>query len=93
MRVPKGWISVLAKEIIKGLCEKKLVDLNKPEEEVVRSTDKLILDELMAEDIINKEVREMLSEYDTQIERGNLDYRRLFELTKRKLVRERDIIL
>ncbi|HDO25852.1 MAG TPA: DUF507 family protein, partial [Nitrospirae bacterium] len=42
---------------------------------------------------INKEVREMLSEYDTQIERGNLDYRRLFELTKRKLVRERDIIL
>ncbi len=93
MRVPKGWIPVLAKEIIETLCEKKLIELKKPKEDVIRSTDQLILDELMIEEMLNKEVREMLKKYDSDIEKGRLDYHKLFELTKQKLVRERNVIL
>ena len=93
MRVPKGWISVLANEIIEDLSEKKLLELKASKDEVIKLTDELILDELMIEDKINREVRELLRKYDAEIEKGRLDYRRLFDLTKQKLVKERNIIL
>lgn len=93
MRAPKGWVSVLAKEIIEGLCEKKLIELKAPKDKVAEMTGELILDELLIEDRLNKEVRELLKKYDVEIEKGRLDYRRLFELTKQKLVKERNIIL
>ena len=93
MRIPKGWVSVLANEIIKGLSEKKLIELKTSKDEVIKLTDKLLFDELMIEDRLNREVRELLKKYDTEIEKGRLDYRKLFELTKQKLVKERNIIL
>lgn len=93
MRIPKGWVSVLAKQVVDGLCKKKLVELKASEDKITELTDGLILDELMVEDRLNKEVRELLKKYDVEIEKGRLDYRRLFELTKQKLVKERNIIL
>jgi hypothetical protein len=51
------------------------------------------MDELMAEDRINDEVREILRKHNSEIERGKVDYRKLFELTKRKIVKERNLIL
>lgn len=93
MRVPKGWVSVLADEIIDDLCEKKFIELKTSKEEVIKLTDELIFDELMVEDRLSKEVRELLRKYDVEIEKGRLDYYRLFELTKQKLVKERNIIL
>ena len=47
----------------------------------------------MVEDRINREVREILKKYDMEIEKGRLDFRKLFELTKQKIVKERNIIL
>lgn len=93
MRIPKGWVSVLAKEIIEELLKKELIELKLPEDKVVKLLEELMLDEFMVEDRLNEEVREILKQYDTEIEKGRLDYRRLFELTKQKLVKERNIIL
>lgn len=93
MRIHRGWIPSIAKEIVNSLNKKKLVELNDTEEKVIEVTSELILDELMVEDRLNKEVRELLKKYDIEIEKGHLDYRRLFELTKQKLVKERNIIL
>ncbi len=93
MRVPKTFIPVLAGEIIKGLCEKKMIGLKKPVEEAVQQTGEVILEELSIEDRLNSEVRELLKKYDSEIEKGRLDYRKLFDLTKQKLVKERNIIL
>lgn len=93
MRIPKSWVPVLAKRIMEDLLRKEAVELNTPREQVTQLMEELILEELMIEDKINNEVREMLKQYDTEIEKGRLDYRRLFEMTKQKLVRERNIIL
>lgn len=93
MRVPKGWVPVLSKEIVQELLKRELVELVMPREEAVALLSGLILEELMIEDILNAEVREMLKKYDSEIEKGRLDYRRLFEMTKQKLVKERNIVL
>jgi len=78
---------------MKGLLKKGFIEIHAPEEQVLKVLEELILDELMVEDRLNQEVREILKKYDAEIERGKLDYRRLFELTKQKLVKERNIIL
>lgn len=93
MRIPKGWVSVMAQEIIEELLRKGQIGLKEPKEKVIELTKELMLEELMVEDRLNEEVKEILKKYDAEIERGHLDYRRLFELTKQKLVRERNIIL
>jgi len=93
MRVPKGWVSILANGIVENLCEKKLIELKTSKDEVRKVTDELIFEELMVEDRINREVREILKKYDMEIEKGRLDFRKLFELTKQKIVKERNIIL
>lgn len=93
MKAPKGWASILAHEIIEALYEKKLIELKAPKDKVTAVTDQLILNELMIEDKLNKEVKELLKKYDMEIEKGRLDYRKLFEITKQKLAKERNIIL
>ncbi|MBI4654775.1 MAG: DUF507 family protein [Nitrospirae bacterium] len=93
MRIPKAWLSIIAKKIIEDLIGKKLIEINTSKDEVIKLLNELMLSELMAEDRLNEEVRELLKKYDSEIEKGRLDYRKLFELTKQKLIKERNIIL
>ncbi len=93
MRIPRSWIKPLARRIIKNLISKDLIEPLAPEENLLETTEQIILDELMVEDRLNEEVREILKKFESEIEKGRLDYRKLFELTKQKLVKERNIIL
>ena len=93
MRVPKGWVPVIAKEIVEELHKRNLIELQAPKEKVAALLHELMLEELMVEDRLNEEVREVLKKFDAEIEKGRLDYRRLFELTKQKMVKERNIII
>lgn len=93
MRIPKGWVPVLSKEVIDELLKRKLIELQWPKEKVTELLHELMLEELTVEDKLNDEVREMLKKFDSEIAKGRLDYRKLFDLTKQKLVKERNIIL
>jgi hypothetical protein len=93
MRIPKSWIKPIARRIIKNLLSKDFIEPLAPEEQLLATTEQIILDELMVEDRLNEEVREILKKFEAEIEKGKLDYRKLFELTKQKLVKERNIIL
>ena len=52
-----------------------------------------ITDELSVEDRLNTEVRMLMKQYDAEIERGGVDYQKMFTMIKTKLVRERGLIL
>ncbi len=83
----------MVKEIARELLNRKFIDLNVPEDQFKAALEELILEELMFEDRLNDEVREKLKKFDAEIEKGRMDYRKVFDLTKQKLVRERNIIL
>lgn len=93
MRIPKGWVPGIAKKIMNDLLSHELVRLRDSKEQVVARIEELMIEELMVEDRLNDEIREMLKQYDDEIEKGHLDYQRLFNMTKQKLVRERNIII
>ncbi|MBI4849566.1 MAG: DUF507 family protein [Nitrospirae bacterium] len=93
MRVPKGWVPVVSREILEELLKKSLIELKVSKEKATELLNELMLEELMVEDRLNEEVRQMLKKFDSEIEKGRLDYRKLFDMTKQKLVKERNIIL
>jgi hypothetical protein len=93
MRIPKSWVPVLAREIVADLLRKEAVELTVSRDQAIAVLEELIMEELSIEDRLNAEIHEMLKKYDSEIEKGRLDYRRLFDMTKQKLVRERNIIL
>ncbi len=55
--------------------------------------DQTVTEELSIEDRLNVEVRQMLKVYEKEIERGNVDYQKMFTMLKGKLAKERGIIL
>ena len=93
MRIPKAWIPLLAKKIVDNITSKKLANPTVSIEKLLAGTEELILDELSVEDRLNAEVRELLKNHVSEIEQGRLDYRKLFDLTKHKLVKERNLVL
>jgi hypothetical protein len=93
MRLPKHWVPLIAKKIVGDLLSMGLIETRVPLGEVIAHAEGLIMDELMVEDRVNEETREILKTYSDEIERGRLDYRKMFELTKRKIVREKGLIL
>lgn len=93
MRIPKTWVPLLAKKIIDNILSKNLATTAIPREKLISEAEEILMKELTIEDRLNEEVRELLKTHAAEIEKGRLDYRRLFELTKQKLVRERNLVL
>ena len=93
MRIPKTWVPPLAKKILDTLVEEELAEPAIAKEKLLEAMEAIIMEELSVEDRVNDEVREVLKKYETEIAKGRLDYRKLFDLTKQKLVKESNIVI
>jgi hypothetical protein len=93
VRIPKHWVPTLSKRIVDALTDKGLITSQVRADQLLDETGKLLLEELAVEDRLNEEVRQLLRKYEPEIEKGRMDYRKLFDMTKQKLVRERNVIL
>jgi hypothetical protein len=93
MRLPRSWIAPISRRIIEDLLKKGYVELILSEEKTLKAAEQILIDELRVEDQLNEEVREILRKHSDEIDYKRLDYKRLFDMTKKKLVRERNLIL
>lgn len=93
MRIPKSWVPLIAKRIAGNLTSKELLKPTNSLDDFISHVEAILIEELSVEDRLNEEVREILKQHETDIERGRMDYRRLFDLTKQKLVKERNLVL
>jgi hypothetical protein len=93
MRIPKSWVPHIAKRITENITAKDFVQPKVPPDKFIPLVEEIVLEELSIEDRLNDEVRQILKKYESEIERGRMDYRKLFEMTKQKLVRERNLVL
>lgn len=83
----------MARRVVDNLMNEELIITEMSRDELAAAVTGIIMEELMVENRINDEVREMLKQYDREIELGRLDYRRLFDMTKKKVVRDRGVII
>jgi hypothetical protein len=93
MRLSKERVRHMAESLAGRLQEEGHVELVGERKAFVETLDQVITHELSAEDRLNAEVRQLLKAYEQQIEQGQVDYHKMFQMVKQKLVRERGIIL
>ena len=93
MRLRKKMIDHVARTVTDRLLDQELLTVDGARETVMAEVSRLITADLMIEDRLNDEVKELLRAHTAEIERGNIDYARMFTMVKRQLVRERGLIL
>lgn len=93
MKLSKERIRHIAEAVTSRLQEEGCLDLLGEKKGLIESLDHAITDELMVEDRLNAEVRNLMKTYEAEIEKGQVDYQKMFSMIKNKLVRERGLIL
>ena len=93
MRLRKEVIDRLARSIAHELIRFGYVDTEMTEDGLRYRLTEWIAGDLRVEDSLNEEVREILVGFEGEMDRRNVEYSRMFDLVKRRLVRERYLIL
>jgi hypothetical protein len=86
-------IEYIAKTVTDHLLEEEMLGLEGPADALTDQIRRIITDDLLVEDRLNEEVKELLNAHRSEIDRSDVDYSRMFAMVKRQLVRERGLIL
>ena len=92
MRLKKEFIEKISKKIIESLLSKNLIIWESSHNKLESIINEIIIDDLMVEDHLNEEVKDLLDSRTDEYERSMMDYGRVFQLVKSKLARERGLI-
>jgi len=91
--VPEKIVQKLCAKVLDTLKDKRMVTLKAPEDKVLQRLAKAMLDDLNKEAALNNEVRKMLEKFRPQIDRGEVDEHKMFQMIKKQLVKDRGIVL
>jgi hypothetical protein len=83
----------MAESVAGRLEQEGYINLVGDRKAFVDALNRVMTEDLSLEDRVNAEVRQMLTVYEKQIEQGQVDYQKMFQMVKQKLVRERGLIL
>jgi hypothetical protein len=92
MRLTSDEIEYLARKIVKVLTTEGRIEAEAPAR-VAEDLARVIAEELSLEDRLNEEVREVLIQHSSEMQRSNITYTEMFKMVKRKLAKEKGIIL
>ncbi len=93
MRLRREMIDRIAGRLSEGLTRGEYIVVDVDQKELKSFIYRVIEEDLLVEDRLNEEVKEILHTHANIIDRSNVDYSRMFNLVKNKLVRERNLIL
>ena len=93
MRVQKEFIEAISKKVVRSLIDKDLIIWEDTTDKLETIIAGIITEDLMVEDLLNEEVKTLLESKTEEYERSMMDYGRVFQMVKSKLVRERGLIL
>lgn len=93
MRLTTEQVEKISHLIVARLKDKGLVVFKADESKVLSRISEAMLEDLRAEDGLDREVEEILKSHSGRVDSERIDYRRMFNMIKTKLARERGIIL
>jgi hypothetical protein len=93
MRITKEFVETLSKKVVRSLKDKDLIIWEETIDKLETIVAGIITEDLMVEDRLNEEVKTLLESKTEEYERSMMDYGRVFQMVKSKLVRERGLIL
>ncbi len=93
MKLSEEQIARVTAKVLENLKNKGLVELKANEKTILNRMNEAITKDLSAEDALDREVDGMLDAHSSDVDSGAVDYRKVFNMVKHKLARERGIIL
>jgi hypothetical protein len=93
MKLSKERIAHMAESLAQRLTQQNLVTLIGSRQALVETLTHAITEELAVEDRLNAEVRALMKKYEAEIEKGHVDYQKMFQMMKKQLAKERGVIL
>jgi hypothetical protein len=92
LKLPRSLVEHIGHQVVKGLVRAGAVELgNREAATEVLST--ALSEDLMVEDRLNDEVREIMKSYADEMTRRGVQYHDMFKMIKQELVRKRKLIL
>jgi len=92
MRLTSDEVEYLSRKIVKSLTAEGRLQVD-DEAKVIEGIVRAITDDLRVEDQLNDEVREVLAQHLSQMERSDITYSEMFKKVKRELAKQKGIIL
>ena len=93
MRITKEFVETLSKKVVRSLKDKDLIIWEETIDKLETIVAGIIIEDLMVEDRLNEEVKTLLESKTEEYERSMMDYGRVFQMVKSKLVRVRGLII
>ncbi len=90
MLLPKELVAYLARQLVRKLSP-HIVEITDPAAAAELAA-RLVVDELMVEDKLNEEVREILSDYSDYMRREGVSYQEMFRRIKRTIISQRKVV-
>jgi uncharacterized protein len=93
VRLRQEEIDYVAWKILLRLKEDGIIDIMGEETPVADKLRHALAENLAEEDQLNREVDDILRNHLKEIQRDSVDYRRMFQMVKTKLARERNFVI
>ena len=93
MRLRKEMIERISGKIIDRLLRREIIEISGSEEALRTRIVSIIEEDLLVEDRLNDEVKDILRDHQDEMDKDNVDYSRMFTMVKTKLARERNLVL
>ena len=91
MKTQKQMVDFLAKTIVTELVKRRKVILKTEESKLIENIADILLKDLHLEEEINSQVREILKEHSQKLNNANVDYNKMFNMIKRKIMEEKGL--
>ncbi len=93
MRLKKDQIEKVSRLLVKDLKEKGKTTFKVSEEKIYLKILEIITKDLQAEDKLDMDVRKIMEQYKAQIASGQLDSQKVFQMIKKQLIKERNLVI
>jgi hypothetical protein len=93
VRLRQEEIDFISWKILRALKEEDVIDIIGEDDPVVDRLRHALTENLSIEDQLNREVDDILRNHQKEIQRDSVDYRRMFQMVKSKLARERNLVI
>ncbi|MCH8127040.1 DUF507 family protein [candidate division KSB1 bacterium] len=93
MRIKKELVERMSKQMVKSLIAGDFIVWEDRPEKLEAIISAIITEDLLVEDRLNDEVKTLLEARTKDYERDMMDFGRVFQMVKSKLVRERGLVL
>jgi uncharacterized protein len=93
VKLSKERVAHLSESLVARLISSGYLNSPAGNKAMAQELERAISDELQVEDRLNAEIRQLMKAYEDEIERGGVDYQKMFTMIKTKLVKERGLIL